>query len=308
MDTPSKDSRVRNVAALAVLGVAIATAGYIIGRDSVEKQPPPAVEVPRPQPMPTPPITEAVMGRADLIALAADAADQAAGGVQVADWRVGRRFLLRMAFGCDGPVEKIETSGWSYNAEDQSLRVRVAGADWTETPWVQQRLGDLPVDSIEGYWLPRPWTSSETCPPPAPVPAPVPAPAAGDADGSGEAGKKDAHAAAVPAGAPPKALSPARTSSLGIATFSDPDASRVGQRRGRPLEIVQRVPPEQVPQSGGLQLVIEGRIAAIPGGRESVLCQSAGPYLRPTCLVATAIERVAVVNPGDGKVLGEWRR
>lgn len=263
----------RNILAAGVIAVALAGLGYIAGRDSVEvpPTPPPAVPAPvqRPEPAAAPDI---LLQRADLIRLAAAAADAAAGGPAVSENMAGRRFVIRLPFGCSGPSEDADAPfGWSYDAEEQTLRVRVTPQQWIEVPWVAERLEDRKVESVEGFWMPRPWTSSEACP-------------AGQAAVPGE-----------------------RSSSLGIAHFFGAESSRVGQRRGRSLELVERVAAEQLRPGAGFHLLLEGRIAAVPGSEETVLCHTTAAYDRPACLIAAEFDRVAIENPATQRVLAQWQ-
>lgn len=263
----------RNILAAGVIAVALAAGGYLVGRGSVDIPPPPPPEAPvRPQ-MPEPAaVPDVLLQRADLIRLASGAADAAAGGPAVSDQMAGRRFVIRIPFGCAGPSENSETPlGWSYDAEEQRLRVRVTPQQWIEMPWVAGRLEGREVESVEGFWMPRPWTRSEACP------------------------------------AEPPAESGQRSSSLGIAQFFGPESSRVGQRRGRALQTVERLSPDELRPGAGFHLLLEGRIAQIPGGGSTVLCHATGAYDRPTCLIAAEFDRVAIENPATQRVLAQWQ-
>lgn len=259
--------------AAGVIAAALAGGGYLAGRDSVRIPPPPAPEAPAPVPQSNPAVMpDILLQRADLIGLASAAADAAAGGPSVRDHLAGRRFVVCLPFGCAGPTEDAEMPfGWSYDAEEQTLRVRITPQQWIEAPWVAERLEGREVESVEGFWMPRPWTRSEACPPQAPA---IP--------GEG-------------------------SSSLGIAHFFGTDSSRVGQRRGKALQLVKRVPPEQLRSGSGFHLLLEGRIARVPGSEDTVLCHAAGAYDRPTCLIAAEFLRVAVENPATQEVLAEWQ-
>ncbi len=280
MDRPSKGSRTRNFIAAAVIGVALAGGGYIVGKDSAVMPPaPPPPEVPQATPEAAEPvIPEVLLQRADLIQLAAAASDALSGGPTPGNELAGRRFIVRIPFGCGGPAaDDMAPLGWRYDAESKTLRVRVTPQDWGKVPWLNERLDGGAIEAIEGFWLPRPWTRSEACP----------AAAAGVVIGPSLAGE--------------------RASSLGIAQFFGPDSSRVGQRRGRALEAVARIEPERIPGERGLHLVLEGRVAQVPGGQEAALCHAATAYDRPTCLISAEFERVAIENPVTQKSIADWR-
>lgn len=271
MDGPSRVTRLRNFMAAGVIAVALGAGGYLLGRGSVEALPPPAPEAPvvirNAQPVQVP---DVLLQRADLIRLATASADAAAGGPKVEDSLAGRRFVIRIPFGCAGPTPDPEAPfGWSYDAEQQTLRVRVTPQQWAEVPWVAGKLQDRDVESVEGFWLPRPWTRSEACP----------------AQQSASPGE--------------------RASSLGIAQFFAAGSSRVG--RHEELELVERVPPEELRAGAGFLLLLEGRVARVPGGEETVLCHAAGAYERPICLVAAEFDRVAIENPATQQTLAQWQ-
>lgn len=254
-----------------MLGVGLAAGGYLAGRASVEAPPPPGPEAPvateKPQPAQ---VSDVLLQRADLIRLASAAADAAAGGPKLEDDLAGRRFVIRIPFGCGGPAADAEAPfGWSYDREQQTLRVRVTPQQWAEVPWVAGRLQQREVESVEGFWLPRPWTRSEACP------------------------------------AQQQASPGERASSLGIAHFFAAGSSRVG--RGEALELVERIPPEELRAGAGFLLLLEGRVARVPGGEETVLCHSTGAYERPICLVAAEFDRVAIENPATQQTLAQWQ-
>lgn len=272
MSTSPRSGRIRNVLAAAVVAVALAVGGYLVGLDS---RPPPAPppgqsqpETPPEQPR-DPAATQAVLGRADIIGIAAAAADSFAGGRAGMGSLAGRRFAVRIPFGCSGPAGEETATGWRYDEAQQSLRVTIAPAEWSEAEWVTGAIPEGSADAIEGFWIPRPWTRSEQC-----------------AGNTGEAANW--------------------ASTVGVAQFFGTDSDRASQRRGRPLEVVAKVEPEAVPAKG-LQLVIEGRLADVPGGQSSVLCHAASASQRPTCLVAATFERVSVVDPASGAELANWR-
>ena len=55
----------------------------------------------------------------------------------------------------------------------------------------------------------------------------------------------------------------------------------------------------------GFRLVIEGRLTVFPDGR-AVRCQATSVDVRPVCIVAGEVDRVAFED-ADGKLLREWR-
>lgn len=274
-------------AATAVLLVA---AGFGLGSYFAAPRPPsPALEPAKPAaqiaapsavreatPAPEPPLE-----RRDLIAAAAAAADAYAAGLKTVPANaalIGRRFEIEIAFGCYGPVTEGASAPlhWTYDAEDKALRLNARPSSWAEASWVSQIAGGSDFEAVEGFWIPRPWVASETCPPPAAM-----------------------------TGAP--MLWPAPRDTLAIAQFFSAGGSRAQQRDGKPYGAVIKVEPDDLTVSKGFHLVVRGRIDKLPRG-EPVWCYSESADYRPICLIAAEIEYVAFKNPETGDVLSEWRR
>lgn len=273
MDRDANGSRLKNIIAATVIGAALAAGGYLAGRDAAA--PPAPMPV---QPTPVAPVAvaprvpeEITLQRADLIRLAAAAADESAGGPVVDDTLEGKRFVIRIPFGCGGlSSDEKRAYGARYTPDDRTLRIGVEHEDWTRVPWVAAELSRRGADRAEGLWIPRPWTQSETCP-------------------------TDQSDPANPA------------SSLGIAQLFDADSSRVGQRRGRPLEATVQLDADNPNLGKGLRIMVEGRVARWPMSRETVLCRAVQTYERPLCLISATIDLIAVENASSGDRLADWR-
>lgn len=261
-----------------------------------QREPPPAA-TPEPDPSTTPsppvaPPAPAVLDRARLLeAIDLAASAYAAGQADAGENMASRRFVIRQAFGCRGPAAAA-TPGlarWTWGAGQKTLDVSLAPADWTkdavfsgpENPW----------EAVEGVWIDRPWMRDDGCPA-APAPALPPTP-------------EDATSA--PPGPPPPATPLSDPQVAGLAVVFAHDGSRVGRRDGKPFAFTLRAEgdtPLQAPQ-GGYRLVIEGRLTAFPNGR-AIRCRAASPDVRPVCIAAAEVDRVAFEDAG-GKVLREWR-
>lgn len=282
MEEPSpRSSRLALTGAL-VAAIAVGGAGFLLGRSTSERPPQEvAPPVARPVPKPAPEPVSGVLGRADLIALAAAAADGAAAGLEPgpeiaqAD---GRRFELRLPFGCTGPAGE-DSAGpmrWRYDSKAQALRISVDPVAWTAQDWWPTEVANG-VEAIEGFWVERPWTSSEVCP---------------------NGGDR-------PAAAGTEAVTlPGQTLALGQIFLAD--GGRGGRRDGKAYESVIRVAADRLDSAAGFRLRISGRIARA-GNVGPIRCrQPAGPEQRPICLVGVVMDEVAVENPASGETLATW--
>jgi len=277
-------------------GLAIAGFGlYALGRETSAPvaPPPPVVEKPvaritKVLPRPEPPLT-----RADIIAAVARAADAYAGGQPqpaIDKSLVGRTFTIRVPFGCGGPLPREDRKptakeqpvqrGWRYSEASGALQLIFALDDWTEADWVAPLAGDMPHDQVEGIWLPRPWTSSETCPPVPP-----------------EDGKAEAKTAPMP---------PSVERSVGLAQIFAQGAPRTLQRGGRPYSAT--VKRDSAPAPGSFfHLVIEGRIAGFADG-QPIQCQSQLTDQRPGCVVATEFTTISFEDSSTGETVARWTK
>lgn len=273
MDRKANGSSLRNIIAAAVVVTAVAGAGFIAGRDSVRLPEPIVVTQPAAPvsvAVPEPTVAEVTLGRADILRMASLAADAASGGAPVADTMDGRRFVIRIPFGCGLKFKDNGSRSAAYTVADETLRVRIQPQDWTDLPWVANEVLRREAVGAEGFWVPRPWTAAETCPPDAVEPTDL-------------------------------------SSNLGIAQLFDADSSRVGQRRGRALEATVQVDPDEADFSKGFRLVVEGRVVQWPGGRETVLCRAASAYQRPVCLVGAKLDGISIENAANAERLADWR-
>lgn len=269
--TCAEGNRRRAAAVLLVLApLALAFAAC-----SPRERPAPAPAEPK-APAPAPPLAPPTLSRAELLRVVAEAADASAAGAaypNAARELDGRRFVLRLPFGCEGPsAEAADTRlGYSVDVKRNALRLTARPEVWTQTGWARALVGGADVESIEGFWLSRPWTASEACPP---LPA-------------------------VAAAVPPT------PETVGLAQPFAEGGSRLLRRGDRPYEATVKLPDGQPPGPGGFRLVLEGRIAAGADGR-TVACLSEHPDRRPVCLARAQLDRVAFETPA-GETLAEWR-
>lgn len=202
----------------------------------------------------------------------------------------GKRFELRLRFGCGGPVDdKDVRRGWSFDQDRRLLRIRAVSDITAETPLLK----DLPLGAFEGaqgFWVDRPWMLAAGCPlpPPPEVVASVSAAPVLDAD-----------KAASSRSAPPAFR-------LGIVQLFSRDHARTHRRDGKAYEVSKSLPAGDTPSAAGYDLVVSGRLQRLTD-RAVIACNAGdNPALPPSCLIGAEFDRVTIVEPGSGTVLAEW--
>lgn len=287
--------------------LALLIAAVLIARPEeapVEEVPPPA---PRPvQPEQPAPLTP--LARADLIDAAARAADAHARGASVASddkALVGRRFTLRLPFGCTGPADadSVAPLRWSYDAAAETLRVWVTPNVWTDAAPVRMVAEGIDYEAAEGFWIERPWLRSGECPA-TPQQTPTPDSAAEPAQGNQTVSEPSSQGAASPVETGEAAPAPVRQT-LALVELFAPDSRRAARRNGRPYTIVTKVAPDAIDLSRGLRLAITGRLARLKDGAP-IACSGTLSDERPLCLVGAEIDRVAITDASGERILGEW--
>jgi hypothetical protein len=264
------------IALVAAAVVLIATLNHAPPEPAPKPAPPPA-----PAPVQAPPklVPEPPLDRAALIAIGRRAADAyEAGEPPGKDALVGRRFVVRLPFGCNGPQTSSGSSqaAYSYDPGRKSLRITVRAASWQELPQIQSLPDAGDLEAVQGFWLRRPWSTSETCP-------------------------------SARTGPPPAAPTPPSRESLGLATLFEAGGSRVLRQGDRPYEVVRKVGEKDADLvNHSYRLVLEGRISGFADG-QAARCWSESPDQRPVCLIGVTIERLAIEDGQTGESLGEWR-
>ncbi len=268
-----------------VIGAAVfaVTIGAVVFRPQHVTPAPAPAPAPPPKAKPAPsPLPPRPLSRAELIenANAAAAAFAAGETTPASDHAplISRRFSIKIPFGCSGPALNAGEGQTSlqFDPEARVIKLSARAADWLTLPVVRQRPNAASFEAVEGFWLHRPWSTSESCPPRQPAqPAPASAP-------------------------------PVSGETIGLARFFDVDGSRVLRRAGRPYEAVRRVPEgDAAVLTHTYRLVLEGRLVGFGDGR-TIHCWSESPDRRPVCLYAVEFDRVAFQDADDGTILGEW--
>lgn len=277
----------RKRALIAPLIIFLVLAALVLGAllmHQAKPRTPAAAPPPGPAPAAAPPDTFATappLTRADLVQNAnAAAAAYASGAKPILDRSplIGRRFVVRIPFGCGGPgaAPPSAQADVQLDAETGSLKLAARPAIWTSLPQLQ----DLPfadkIETVEGFWIPRPWVTTEACPPTRDTPLP-----------------------ATP--------TPVAAQTVGLARIFEKGGSRTLMRGDRPYQATVKLPKDDAALIGHTyRLVLEGRLVGFRDGR-ATRCWSESADHRPICLYAVEYDRVAIEDAVSGAVLGEWR-
>lgn len=283
--SPRSPSRKRALIAPLVIFLALST--IILGAIALHavrvRQAATMAELPPPPPIravnlniPEPPLT-----RADLVQEANASASAYASGAAPNLARspmVGRRFSVRIPFGCGGLGVTAPTAQASVELDlaTNSLKLTAQPSIWTSLPVLQDLPSASKIDTVEGFWIPRPWISSEVCPPVRATPLP-----------------------ATP--------TPAAAQTVGLARLFEKGGSRVLMRGDKPYRTtVKLLKGDAELLSHTYRLVLEGKLVGYGDGR-ATRCWSESPDHRPICLFAVAYDRVAFEDANTGATLAEWR-
>lgn len=240
---------------------------------------------------PAVPAPEPTIDRSALLAAVTQAASAAAAGQGVPEsLRLldGRQFELRIRFGCSGASTTLsgDSHGWSFDPQQRTLRVRARPTISKQEPMVAALAGE-DVETVEGFWIPRPWLIEPMCP----------AGAAFQASGSAEPATADADdEAAQPGPAAPR---------IGIAQFFTSSDPRTRRRAMRPYEAVKTMEEGAPISSQGFDLVLSGRLRALPG-RGVIACSARNADSPPECIVSAEFQRVWIEQPDTRLVIAEW--
>lgn len=262
----------------------------------------PAPVIPRPQPP---------LDRSGLLTAVAQAASASAAGTDLPEGirsLDGRQFEVRIRFGCRGPVKDIEQSwlGWSYDSQKRTLRVRAKPTISKEDPLVAKIAGDA-FESVEGFWIPRPWLLQATCPAAAAVkPQPAADPVAGQAaTGAAETSQGTEETPQQAGAAEAKGEPVPKAPRIGLAQFFTSQDPRTRRRDSRPYSTVKTLPEDTPISSQGFNLVLSGRLRALPG-RGVIECVGKGADTPPECVVSAEFLHVWIERPDSREVIAEW--
>lgn len=275
---------------------ALALAAVVPGISGCEQKPDPTAEetaAPKPEKssaaVDTPTIDPlSVVGRSDLLAAAAAAADEVAAGNSLPKSNLqltNRSFELRLPFACDGGILG-KWGEWSFDPKTRVLRVTFRPQNWGDDPVFNRMAAGAPYDAAEGFWIERPWTRAEQCPP-----APEPSPAS--------------------TAAPESRTNPAPVAkqiadnSLALVQYFSPDASRTLRRGNRPYTHTAKVSADRQTPPLGLRVKLVGRISGFTDG-QPIHCAVEVPAKRPICAIAVEFTQVSLEDATTGESFTEW--
>jgi hypothetical protein len=254
------------------------------------------------------PVPEAPLNREQLLIAAVHAASNFSAGVQsdaLQKRLADKKFEFRIRFGCEGPGKpgSEQAFDWTYDVKTSALKVRATPELSPKDAPVKAIAGEA-FETVEGFWLRRPWLLSPICPR-------QPEAAAPDAEEAGTANaqpaKKNAtDKSAKPAGTPPSEPATGEMSphSVGIAQFFTATGPRTMRRSGRPYQTTRRVADGSAPPSQ-FDLVLTGRLVALPDGRV-IACTLAGDGERPACIISVEFGKVSIERADTHEQIAQW--
>lgn len=264
-------------------------------------------------PKPQPPID-----RAALLAAVTEAASSTAAGTEMprsVRSLDGRQFEIRIRFGCSGPAADLAERwlGWSFDPEVRRIRVRAMPTISSDEPLVE-RIGGEQIEAVEGFWVPRPWLLAPVCPAAVAVRRATPEEqsqatenqqqAQPAARGQAREKPQPAKAAEDPATDGVREPLPAAPR-IGIAQFFTREDPRSRRRDMRPYQAAHTLPEGQALSSQGYNLVLSGRLRALPGSGV-IHCISRSADTPPECIVSAEFLRVWIEKPNSREVIAEW--
>ncbi|MBB6124894.1 hypothetical protein [Sphingobium subterraneum] len=274
---------------LSIALIALSTAGCQGGTEPTSNNSA-TVETPNTQaPQPLPVAAIEPVGRAELLAAAAVAADEVAAGNALPKANrelVDRTFELRLPFGC-GEGMLADWGEWSIDPKTRVLRINARPQVLGDDPTIKTLAAGVIYDAAEGFWIDRPWTRSENCP----------------ASLSSETAPASPVGEATPVAAPD--ISPMHT--FALVQYFSPDAPRTLRRGSRPYSYTGKVPETETVGAKGFHLKLIGRIRAYGDGQpiHCVVTTHSGP---PVCAAAVEFTQVVLEDADTGDSLAEWNK
>jgi len=241
------------------------------------------------QQLPAIPVADPPLDREKLLVAALHAASSiSAGAADAAAQRKldGKRFELRLRFGCGDAGSQDQHRGWSFDEKRRVLRLKVT-PDIASADAVIKSVTGEGFEAVEGFWLSRPWLLIPACPPIEDPARAKPQMEAADGERVGQV------AGTVPG------------RQVGIAQFFTQADSRTGRRLDRPYEATIVLDEGQTPGASGFDFALSGRLRALPDGRV-IACSSVNPQVGPSCIISVDIDRAWIERADSGALVAEW--
>jgi hypothetical protein len=295
-------------AAVCVAIVALASCGGGSDKDNTASN----AQQPAPVPVTPIPLPQPPLDREQLLIAAEHAASNFAAGIDDGSRQralADQKFELRIRFGCGGPTGEDAATpfGWSFDKETSALKVRAAQSLSKKDPPVAAIAGPG-FEAVEGFWVQRPWRFSAVCPQPPQQPQQQPAKQPG---GKTPAEQGEASPAAPPKPKPAptekKAAAPEEKTpphAIGIGQFFTATDPRTMRRSGRPYEATKKLDVAMAPK-GGFDLVLTGRLKALPDGRV-IACTWPDGANRPSCVISAEFGKISIERVDTHAQLAEW--
>ncbi len=260
-----------------------------------------------PIPVPSPPLS-----REQLLIAALHAASNFSAGIHDEEFQNGladKKFELRIRFGCNGPgtAGSDKPFEWTYDKKTGALKVRATPELSPKDAPVKALAGEA-FETVEGFWLRRPWLLSPVCPRKPESAAPqddetsAPATSGGKKTGTNKNGSSKSPKTATSANSQP-ATSQSPLQSVGIAQFFTATGPRTMRRSGRPYQATKRIEDGNPPSE--FDLVLTGRLVALPDGRV-IACTLAGDGERPACVISVEFGKVSIERADTHEQIAQW--
>lgn len=230
------------------------------------------------------------LGRADILAAVAAAADEAAAGNPLPQSNLelsDRSFDLTLPISCEDGITG-NWGSWRYDPSSKVLRVTFTRHSWGTEPLFTELANGHAFETAEGFWIERPWTRSAECP--------------------RTRNSKSSPNTADDVGVKNDAATPVSAHSdqgLALVQYFTSDAPRTLLRGNRPYAYTAKLTDEAAATSRALRIRIQGRITGYADG-QPVHCVSRHTSQPPTCAVAVEFGKIALENAVTGETLADW--
>lgn len=201
----------------------------------------------------------------------------------------GKRFELRLRFGCVGEQAGDSSRAWTFDEKRRKLSLRVEPEITGDTPLVRA-VGEEGYEAVEGFWIRRPWMLAAECP--AVVAEPGPPPTQPPERRAADAARAEA--------SPPRQLP-----RIGLAQFFSETDSRTHRRGERGYTATKLLAADVLPSKVGYDLVVTGRLRRLADG-SVIACVNRNAGSPPDCIVSAQFDTIAIVQPVSGEVIATW--